>query len=94
MLPGPTSPFIFLGLHCSFFPSPCPVSCAQWSGQCAPPLPQDLIEALVSLQATAEQQGKRLGELEDYLDTLLIRVMEAAPVLLQKDSMIAKPSRQ
>jgi len=55
---------------------------------------EDLIEALVGLQATAELQGKRLGELEDYLDTLLIRVMEAAPVLLQKDSMIAKPSRQ
>ena len=55
---------------------------------------QDLIEALVGLQATAELQGKRLGELEDYLDTLLIRVMETAPVLLQKDSMIAKPSRQ
>ena len=55
---------------------------------------EDLIELVVGLQANAETQGKKLKDLEDYLDGLLIRVMETAPVLLQKDSLTTKPGRQ
>ena len=55
---------------------------------------EDLIELVVGLQANAETQGKKLKDLEDYLDGLLIRVMETAPVLLQKDPLTAKPGRQ
>ena len=55
---------------------------------------EDLIELVVGLQANAESQGKKLKDLEDYLDGLLIRVMETAPVLLQKDVLTTKPGRQ
>ena len=55
---------------------------------------EDLIELVVGLQANAETQGKKLKDLEDYLDGLLIRVMETAPVLLQKDTLTTKPGRQ
>lgn len=46
---------------------------------------EELIEQLVKLERTVESQAKRVGDLEDYIDGLLIRVMEVAPVLLQKD---------
>ena len=55
---------------------------------------QDLVELAVGLQATAESQGRQLRDLEDYLDSLLIRVMETAPMLLAKESLAVKPSRQ
>jgi len=55
---------------------------------------EDLIELVVGLQANAETQGKKLRDLEDYLDGLLIRVMETAPILLQKEAMTTKPTRQ
>ena len=55
---------------------------------------QHLIELVVSLQGNAESQGKKLKDLEDYLDTLLIRVMESNPMLLCKESLTSKPSRQ
>merc|ERR1719150_2381467 len=44
---------------------------------------EDLIEMLVRLQGTVECQGKKVADLEDYIDTLLIRVMDTAPVLLE-----------
>ena len=46
---------------------------------------QDLIEMVMNLQATVEQQGRKSDDLEDYIDSLLIRVMDVAPVILQKD---------
>lgn len=55
---------------------------------------EDLIELVVSLQGNAESQGKKLKDLEDYLDTLLIRVMESNPMLLCKESLTSKPGRQ
>ena len=51
---------------------------------------QDLIEMLVRLQGTVECQGKKVADLEDYIDTLLIRVMDTAPVLLEKNILFAK----
>lgn len=51
---------------------------------------QDLIEMLVRLQSTVETQGKKVADLEDYIDGLLIRVMETAPVLLEKNIIFTK----
>lgn len=46
---------------------------------------QDLIETIVQLQRRLEAQGKKQVDLEDYLDSLLMKVMANAPELLQKD---------
>ena len=51
---------------------------------------QDLIEMLVRLQGTVEGQGKKVADLEDYIDALLIRVMDTAPVLLEKNIIFMK----
>ena len=40
---------------------------------------------LVGIQNTVESQGKKITDLESYIDTLLSRVIEVAPVLLHKD---------
>lgn len=40
---------------------------------------------LVTQQTTLESQGKKIGDLESYIDTLLSKVIEVAPVVLQKD---------
>lgn len=45
--------------------------------------PKDLIEIICSLQVSMEHQTRRLQDLEDYLDTLLLRVMETTPRILQ-----------
>jgi len=47
---------------------------------------EDLIEMLVNLQSTVDLQGQKIIDLEDYIDSLLIRVLEVAPILLKKDS--------
>jgi len=47
---------------------------------------EDLIEMLVNLQSTVDLQGQKIVDLEDYIDSLLIRVLEVAPILLKKDS--------
>ena len=44
---------------------------------------QDLIEMICSLQGSLEHQSKKLRDLEDYLDNLLLRVMETTPRILQ-----------
>ena len=46
---------------------------------------EDLIKVLVTQQATIETQGKKITDLEAYIDTLLSKVMDVAPVVLQKD---------
>lgn len=51
---------------------------------------EDLIEMLVRLQGTVEGQGKKVADLEDYIDALLIRVMDTAPVLLEKNIIFMK----
>ena len=57
------------------------------------PLWQDLIEAVVQLQSQLECQGKKQVELEDYLDSLLMKVMAKAPDLLQKDLTMTAASK-
>lgn len=47
---------------------------------------EDLIEMIVSLQTTIESQAKKHGELEDYIDSLLMKVLSTAPQLLQKNN--------
>jgi len=44
---------------------------------------KDLIEIICSLQVSMEHQTRRMQDLEDYLDTLLVRVMETTPRILQ-----------
>ena len=41
---------------------------------------------VVTLQNTVDLQGRKMNDLEDYIDNLLIRVLEVATVLLKKDS--------
>jgi len=47
---------------------------------------EDLIEMVVTLQKAVDLQGRKVVDLEDYIDSLLIRVLEVAPMLLKKDS--------
>ena len=47
---------------------------------------EDLIEMIVGLQATVENQARKQGDLEDYIDTLLTKVLSSAPDLLQKNT--------
>ena len=54
---------------------------------------QDLIEIVIRLQASVEEQGKKAADLEDYVDSLLIKIMEASPVLLEKNLLSSKPSK-
>lgn len=54
---------------------------------------QDLIETIVQLQSQLESQGKRQVDLEDYLDSLLMKVMARSPDLLQKDLSMMPASK-
>lgn len=51
---------------------------------------EDLIEMVVALQASVEQQGRKVADLEDYVDSLLIKVMEVSPILLEKNVVASK----
>jgi len=53
---------------------------------------EDLIEMVVRLQGQVEEQGRRVGDMEEYIDTLLVKIMENTPVLLEKSIMSCKPS--
>ncbi|XP_044256202.1 rab11 family-interacting protein 2 isoform X2 [Tribolium madens] len=44
---------------------------------------EDLIHLVCNLQSDLESQKKKLKDLEDYLDDLLLRVMETTPRILQ-----------
>lgn len=44
---------------------------------------QDLIELALQLQTQVTEKNKRLTDLEDYIDALLLRVIECSPRLLQ-----------
>jgi hypothetical protein len=52
--------------------------------------PKDLIEIICSLQVSMEHQTRRLRDLEDYLDTHLVRVMETTPRILQNPYVSCK----
>lgn len=44
---------------------------------------QDLIEQVLQLQLEVADKKRRLHDLEDYIDGLLLRVIECSPRLLQ-----------
>ncbi|XP_042876012.1 rab11 family-interacting protein 1-like isoform X2 [Penaeus japonicus] len=44
---------------------------------------EDLLEMIVNLQASIEKNARHTRDLEDYIDGLLLRVMETTPNLLQ-----------
>ena len=46
---------------------------------------EDLIKMVVLQQNAIDMQGKKITDLETYIDSLLSRVIEVAPVLLHKD---------
>ena len=54
---------------------------------------QDLIEMVVMLQGQVEDQGRKVGDMEEYMDSLLVKIMENSPVLLEKHIMSCKPSK-
>jgi len=54
---------------------------------------EDLIETVVQAQSQLESQGKRQVELEDYLDSLLMKVMARNPDLLQKSLSMMPASK-
>ena len=54
---------------------------------------QDLIEMVVMLQGQVDDQGRKVGDMEEYMDMLLVKIMENTPVLLEKNIMSCKPSK-
>ena len=54
---------------------------------------QDLIEMVIMLQDQVEDQGRKVGDMEEYMDMLLVKIMENTPVLLEKNIMSCKPSK-
>ncbi|CAG9760522.1 unnamed protein product [Ceutorhynchus assimilis] len=55
---------------------------------------EDLILALTETQSDLEKQKKKLKDLEDYLDDLLLRVMETTPKILQNPYVTYKLSQK
>lgn len=51
---------------------------------------EDLIEIILQMEGKAEVQKKRVKDLEDYLDDLLLRVMETTPRILQNPFITCK----
>ena len=52
---------------------------------------QDLIEMIVGLQDTIEHQARKQSDLEDYIDSLLMKVLSTNPQLLQKNTAEGSP---
>ena len=48
---------------------------------------------VVMLKGQVEDQGRKVGDMEEYMDTLLVKIMENTPVLLEKNIMNCKPSK-
>jgi len=55
---------------------------------------EDIIMALVETQSDLEKQKRKLKDLEDYLDELLLRVMETTPRILQNPYVTYKMSQK
>ena len=41
---------------------------------------------VINLQKTVDMQGKKIIDLEDYIDNLLIKILDVAPILLKQES--------
>ena len=48
---------------------------------------KDLIEMVVNQQTAVDLQGCKIIDLEDYIDNLIIKILKAAPVLLERESI-------
>ncbi|CAB4063373.1 RAB11FIP1_2_5 [Lepeophtheirus salmonis] len=46
---------------------------------------EDLIEMVIGLQSSVDCQNRKLSDMEDYIDSLLMKVIATAPSLLQKE---------
>lgn len=51
---------------------------------------EDLIELALQLQAEVADKKKRMADLEDYIDSLLLRVIECSPRLLQNPFQVQR----
>ncbi|CAL8104819.1 unnamed protein product [Orchesella dallaii] len=54
---------------------------------------EDLIELIMKQQTTLEYQKHKLNDMEDYIDNLLVRVMEVKPTLLQTPYVTNRPMK-
>ena len=43
---------------------------------------------VVNLQASVEKHAKKQADLEDYIDSLLMKIIDTAPDLLQKNNVM------
>jgi Rab11 family-interacting protein 1/2/5 len=80
----PKGPRIVPGRETSLTPALPHEVMSQYNGKSR----EDLIELLVSLESTVDLQARKIVDLEDYIDSLLLRVLEVAPILLKKDSPV------
>lgn len=59
---------------------------------------KDLIELALQLQTEVNDKKRRVTDLEDYIDALLLRVIETSPRLLQNpfssNRRLSSPGRQ
>ncbi|CAG7827069.1 unnamed protein product [Allacma fusca] len=54
---------------------------------------EDLIEMVLSLQSTVDYQKQKMNDMEDYIDNLIVRVMENKPTLLQSPFVGVRPMK-
>merc|ERR1712192_68514 len=62
---------------------------AQFSGTSK----EELVKEVVNLRRSVEDQGKKLGDLENYIDTLVAAVMEEKPGILDQGRLLNRPGR-
>jgi len=62
---------------------------AQFSGTSK----DELVKEVVGLRRSVEEQGKKLVDLENYIDTLVAAVMEEQPSILDQGRLINRPGR-
>ena len=54
---------------------------------------QDLVEMVVRLQAQVEDGGKKVADMDEYIDSIMVKIMENSPVLLERNIMACKPGK-
>ena len=54
---------------------------------------QDLLEMVVRLQAQVVDGGKKVADMEEYIDSLLVKIIENSPVLLERNIITCKPGK-
>ena len=54
---------------------------------------QDLVEMVLHLQETLDIGGRRIADMEDYTDNLLVKIMERMPVILERRNSTDKANK-